>query len=116
VGAIGDGVVAAPHFFVVRPKEAGRIVPEYLAWWLRQEPARRYLYLRSGQGVRVPVVRREVLESVLVPLPDLGTQRAIVSAAELCERERVLLEQLGEARQRLTGELCLRAVSAGRNG
>jgi hypothetical protein len=64
-------VIAASYFFVARPREG--VSGAYLAWFLNQEPAHRYFARLATTGAHMPIIRREVLEDLEVPLPDLAT-------------------------------------------
>lgn len=109
LGAVAGPTLAAAHFFVLRPKE-GRVLPEYLAWYLNQESVRRYLRRNTGQGVHMPVVRREVLENIEIQIPSLEKQRAVLAAAALMNKEQELLRRLAGLRKDLTTAVCLQAI------
>ncbi|MCC6353117.1 MAG: restriction endonuclease subunit S [Verrucomicrobiae bacterium] len=99
VRALPGPAVAAPHFFILRVR--GQVLPEYLAWFLNQDAPRRQFTRLAGAGARVPVVRREVLENIEVPLPDLATQRRIVEFDALMRRQLALLNELAEKKRTL---------------
>ncbi|MBC8040087.1 MAG: restriction endonuclease subunit S, partial [Opitutaceae bacterium] len=106
INGIGAG---STEFFVLRSK--GRILPEYIYRFMRQETfrgaARKTMNSAVGQA-RVP---KEFLLSHPIPLPPLPEQRRIVARLETLEarsrRARAKLEevpaQLAQARQSLLG-------------
>jgi hypothetical protein len=86
--------IAPVSFYVLRPRE--EIEPGYLAWYLGQPGAQRELtQIRTGAGT--PLVQRSAFSELLVPLPDVATQRQIAELGELMARERLLLERLAAA-------------------
>ncbi len=100
--------LAASYFFILRPGH--RIDSDYLAWFINLESTRQMLSRYVGQGARVPVVRREVLENVEVSLPDIQTQRTIVEIIALADEEQRLLADLAHKKQLLATATCLRAA------
>ena len=104
-------IIAGAQFFVLRPNVA-RVVPEYLAWFLRSESAARHFEERR-KGTYVQIVERRDLEDLDLPLPPLEMQRKIVEAAALAIEERSLSEKIAVLRARLVaGEL----LAAARQG
>lgn len=100
--------IAAGYFFIVRPGE--QILSEYLAWFLSLEETRRRLLKEAGSGTHMPVVRRDVLENVEIPLPSLKVQQAVVELAELVREEDETLAKLKILRAKLMGRV-LRKLS-----
>lgn len=100
--------LAASYFFILRPGDA--LAPEYLAWYLNLESTKNLLRKYATQGAHMPVVRKDVLEALEVPVPDLVTQRKIVALAELAARQEELLTELAERKKALATAACLRAA------
>lgn len=103
-------VIAASYFFVARPREG--VTGDYLAWFLNQEPAQRYFARLATTGAHMPIIRREVLEDLEVPLPDLATQRKIIELADLAGKQQRLLADLAEKKKALAIAACLQAASS----
>ena len=59
--------LAGAQFFVLRP-DAGRVLPEYLAWFLRSEEAARYFEERR-KGTYVKIIQRSDLAEMEMPVP-----------------------------------------------
>lgn len=109
VGRLPDmPVVAASYFFVLRPTP--EVEGEYLSWFLNQEPAQRHFARLATTGAHMPIIRRDVLENLAVPLPDLATQRKIVELADLAREQAKLLVDLARKKQALATAACLRAA------
>jgi restriction endonuclease S subunit len=104
--------IAGAQFFVLRP-ETMRVLPEYLAWFLRTEEAAKY-FTGKRKGTYVQIIERKDLADLKMPLPPLAVQKKILAAAELAVKERNLSEQLARLRYRLTnGQLLQAAGSSG---
>lgn len=109
VGRLPDlPVLAASYFFVLRPLP--EVDGEYLSWFLGQEPARLHFARLATTGAHMPIIRRDVLESLEVPFPDLATQRKIVELADLAKEQAKLFAELAEKKQALATAACLRAA------
>ena len=50
-----------------------QLLPEYLAWWLNQEPSQRY-FEQNAEGSQVKSIRRSVLAETPLALPALRQQ------------------------------------------
>ena len=103
-----EPALVASYFFILRPCE--RIEAGYLAWYLNLESTRRLLSRYVGQGTHMPVVRREVLENLAVPVPPMTTQRGIIALAKLADEQGRLLGELAEKRRLLATGVCMRAA------
>jgi len=84
--------LAGAQFFVLRP-DIERVLPEYLAWFLRTEEAARYFEGRR-KGTYIQIIQRSDLADMEIPIPPLNVQRKIVEAANLAMEERILSERL----------------------
>ncbi len=102
-------LLAGSYFFIVRPNKS--VFPPYLSWFLNQEPARRHFVQNATTGAHMPVVRRDDLENLKVPIPSLATQRKIVEFATLANQQRKLLAELAEKKDTLATAACLRAAN-----
>ncbi|MBT3256932.1 MAG: restriction endonuclease subunit S [Deltaproteobacteria bacterium] len=105
-----DDVLAAACFFIIRIKNR-QMMPEYLHWYLNQDPVAHYLHRHSGRSVHMPVVRRAVLESIHVPTPPLKTQKMVARTVELMDEEQALLQNLAKKRRALITATCLKTIS-----
>jgi restriction endonuclease S subunit len=100
--------IVGAQFFVLRPA-AARVVPEYLAWFLRTEEAASY-FTGKRKGTYVQIIDRKDLADLKVPLPPLAVQKTVVAAAELAVQERNLSEQLANMKWKLTNGQLLQAA------
>lgn len=85
--------ICAPNLFIVRLYEQSACLPAYLAWYMNQRPAQLY-FQRSATGTNILNIRREVVEQLLIPVPSLAEQHAIVGFADAARTERNLLRGL----------------------
>ena len=102
--------IAGAQFFILRP-ETTRVLPEYLAWFLRTEEAANY-FGGKRKGTYVQIIERKDLADLEMPLPPLAVQKTVVAAAELAVKERKLSERLACMRWRLTNGQLLRAAGS----
>ena len=78
--------VASPHFFILHAIKT--VLPEYLVWFLNQEPCQRY-FQRESEGTLTKSIRRAVLEKTPVALPDIDKQKLIVRLYQtICEEQK----------------------------
>jgi hypothetical protein len=93
-----DNTIPTSQIFVLRPDQ--RLVPEYLAWYLNQRPAQRYIDEHST-GTNVSLINMEALGKMPFQAPSLETQRRVMRIYELSLRERELIESILERRRKL---------------
>ena len=103
-----DRVVVGSQFFILRVA-GGAVLPEYLAWYINQQPAQRYLNERTA-GSHVRMILRDDLLDLPVAVPTLKVQRQILELHRLQIEEQRLLVQLGQKRQQLMSRLCVEAA------
>ena len=89
-------VIAGVQFFVLRPRP-GKVHSDYLAWFLRSEPAAAHFRL-CRKGTLVQTIQRHDLTDLVMPLPSLEVQRKIVALADLSLEEHRLSERLADLR------------------
>jgi restriction endonuclease S subunit len=99
--------LAGVQFFILRP-DVGRVLPEYLAWFLRTEEAARYFEGRR-KGTYVKIIQRSDLAEMEMPLPPMNVQQKIVEAANLAVEERSLSERLTVRKWEFTKGMLLKA-------
>lgn len=97
--------LAASCFFILRPKPA--ILPGYLAWYLNHESTRALLTRLATTGAHMPIIRRDVLEALEIPLPPLIAQKAIAALGSLRLQEQALLTDLARKQQELISSVCM---------
>jgi len=100
--------LAGAQFFVLRP-DIGRVLPEYLAWFLRTEEAARYFEGRR-KGTYIQIIQRSDLAEMEMPVPPLKVQQKIVEAASLAVEERILSNRLAILKWKLTKGLLSKAA------
>ena len=71
------------------------LLPEFLAWYLRQKSAQAF-FEGNAQGSATRMVGIDVLENLPIPIVPLEKQQKIVALVGLLERERQLRQRLGE--------------------
>lgn len=109
-----DNTVAASHFFWIRPKSPN-LSPEFLAWYLNQPPTQEAL-ARFRKASSIPLLSREGVESLPIPIPPLEVQEKIAATGALIKKESEILEQLAELRSQLVYAQLMSKVSSYQNG
>jgi restriction endonuclease S subunit len=97
--------IVGPQFFIVRADEQ-RVLPEYVAWFLRSPEAATYFESRR-KGTYVQIIQRSDLADLEIPLPPRATQQQIVQVAALALTERELTERLIQLKWRYANEQLL---------
>jgi hypothetical protein len=108
VTAPPENAIAAYHFYIVRPY-GDRLQPEYLAWYINQPPARAYLGERL-HGSHMKMVPKSAFEELVIEIPPLQVQKAVVELEQLRQREEYLLGRLVRTRGKMLTGLCLGLV------
>jgi restriction endonuclease S subunit len=103
-----DRVVVGSQFFILRIADEA-VLPEFLAWYINQQPAQRYLNERTS-GSHVRMILRDDLLDLPVAVPPLTVQRQILALRRLQVQEQSLLNQLRQRRQELLSALCIEAA------
>jgi hypothetical protein len=99
--------IAGSQFYVVRPNE--NIDSEYLAWYINQESAQRYLEEKSV-GSNVKIISKEAISALQIVLPDLQTQRKIARVHSLNMQQKMLSEKIAEKRYVMTERSMIRSL------
>ena len=105
ISGLPTPTLAASYFFILRPKPA--ILSGYLAWFLNHESTRALLTRLATTGAHMPIIRRDVLEALEIPLPPLTTQKAIAALDSLRLQEQALLTDLARKQQELISSVCM---------
>lgn len=84
--------VCSQYFYLLRIKSE-RLLPEFVAWQINQQPAQTYL-VKSAEGSAQVSVRRSMLEDLSIVIPPLNQQRIIVELAKSASHEREIFEAL----------------------
>lgn len=103
-----QNTVAVSHFFVIKIKNK-TTMPEYLAWYINQTPAREYLHNIARRGTHMPLVTLSAFKGLTLEMPDMTTQHRIVELSRLMEKEKKLTSALEEKRSLFINTLCLNA-------
>lgn len=86
--------VASPHLFILRLK-GSNVLPEYLVWFLNQEPCLKY-FQKESTGSTTKSLRRSALENTSVAVPALEKQEVIIRMQRSLRKEQALAESLIE--------------------
>lgn len=111
IASVPEKTIASATFYVLRAHTL--IDPAYLAWCLNQQSAQAQIaQIRTGAGT--PIVQRNELGEVSIPVPAMEEQRRIAELAALQAEELGLCKKLlsaTENRQRLLGQKIMAELS-----
>ena len=105
--------IAAGHFFILK-FDTAKILPEYLAWYINQPPAQKFLKSMAKRGSHMPIIGKSEFEQLKVDIPPLQVQEKIVKLSKLLQREDELLEKIKEKRGQIVQSICLKAALEGK--
>ena len=102
-----ENTIATSQFFVLRPDE--RVSPEFLAWYINQRPAQRYIEEYST-GTSASLINLEAMKRLPVEAPPAETQGLITKIHQLSLREKELMEAIQNKRRALIEMTLLKAI------
>ena len=103
-----DHILATNSFYIIRVDQA-IVLPEYLAWWFNQTPAKKYIQLnRSGSSL--PFLSVSAISRFEILIPDIETQRKIGELELLRKREADLFGLYLSKKSTLIQSICLNAI------
>lgn len=71
-----------------------KVLPEYLAWWINQQPTQKYLRDKTDAETAVdPFTKRDTLMGLPVVLPSLKDQAAIMNEQRQLKTEMAVLQE-----------------------
>lgn len=100
-----DKAVASTSFFVIRVKDE-TLSPEYLCWFLSL-PATESHFRVLQTGSTIPLIRKNVVEEIEIPVPDRHTQTLIVNISRLAQKEKSLQEAITRRKQLILQQLLM---------
>ena len=93
--------VCTPNFYHIRLTQgAFNLMPEFLAWQINHSDAQRYFAMCS-QGSVAPSITKSQLGSLPIVVPSIEQQKLMVKLDNAAIREKKLLNQLIDNRQRM---------------
>jgi restriction endonuclease S subunit len=102
-----ENTIATSQFFVLRPDE--RLSPEFLAWYINQRPAQRYIEEYST-GTSASLINLVAMKSLPVETPPIETQARVTKINQLSLREKELMEAIQSKRRALIEMTLLKAI------
>jgi len=106
-----ENTVAGPNFLLIRHKSE-KIMPAYLAWYINQQPAQKFLQ-ESAKGSYIPSISKAALSEMRIPVPPQEVQRKIVRLQALAQDEMRIRMQILLKRQQMIDALLLKKIRQG---
>jgi len=101
--------IASTTLYIIRLTSKD-ILPDYLCWYLNQ-PSVMALMKAQQVGTGTPLIHKQVVENIEIPVPGIDTQRQIVELAKLQTREKELYQALAEKREQLINQLIMNKLN-----
>lgn len=108
---IGTTIPTA-HYFIIKLKKP-LVLPEYLAWFINQKPARKYLEMTSEGTHTVRIVKKKVLEDMEIAVPSLDIQKKIIGLYRLSLKEEEIMKKLLHKRKQFIEKALLKVLENG---
>jgi len=104
--------VASTSFFVIRliGDFQDKVLPEYLTWYLNNASSQNYLKSQAV-GSSIVSISKSVLDELELSIPDLVTQKAILSITHLRNAERKLKQQIEMLREKQIQQCLWQAIN-----
>ncbi len=91
--------VASAVFYVIKV-DPSKASPNYVAWYINQNPVQ-YYFQTNAMGTYSLNINRETVENIPIQLPALKIQENIAKVAQLAHQEQYIYTQLKEKRNQL---------------
>ncbi len=98
LGAVPPHTLCLPHFYVVRVEDE-RILPEFVAWQVNQQPIQTHFVRKRGTAA-VGTLTKQVLASTRITIPPMEIQGKVIALAKAAQRERQAMQALIHNRER----------------
>lgn len=102
--------IATSQFFILRVKQKDALLPEYLSWYINQSKAQRFLTQISA-GTNIKQIQRKGLGELPVIVPAMAIQKTIMQLACLCQKEKLLVQEIQSKRQKLAETVMMKKIS-----
>lgn len=103
-----QNTIAVSQFFIIRTKET-ELLPGYLVWYLGQSEANAHFKANTLVST-VPLINKKSLLNIRVPLPSLSKQKSIAEIFKLKEKERNLIEQIIQKKEKVINGILLKSI------
>ena len=102
-----ENTIATSQFFVIRPHS--EVSSEYLAWYINQRPAQRYIEEHST-GTSASMINLVAMKSLPVETPPIEVQARVTKIHQLSLREKELMEEIQNRRRALIEMTLLKSI------
>ena len=104
-----NNVILSAPFQRIRLRDASKILPEYLLWYINSKDAQTY-FSANKTGTSVSMISTAVLADLPVVVPALEIQKKIIEINILSEKEIELQEELIRKKRLLTETVLLKTL------
>ena len=101
--------IASTTLYSIR-LQTENISPEYLCWYFNHPQI--VAKIKSEQvGTGTPLIRKQIIENIEVPVPNKATQKQIVELSKLQKREEELVHLINYKRNQITNQLIMNKLN-----
>lgn len=104
-----NNVILSAPFQRIRLRDASKILPEYLLWYINSKDAQTY-FSANKTGTSVSMISTAVLADLPVAVPSVEIQKKIVEINSLFEKEIDLQKELTRKKRLLTETVLLKTL------
>ncbi len=100
-----ENTLASHHFFIIS-LTSEEVIPEYVCWYLNQQPAQSY-FRKNAMGSRVPIINKRTLSEIDIPIIDMNSQAKIVKIYNNFMKEKGLTKNLLQLKEKTMSQMLL---------
>lgn len=100
--------VASTSFFVIHVHDS-KILPEYFAWFMNS-PKTQLLLKSAALGSSIASISKAVLEKLEISVPDIQTQRIILSIISLRNQEKQIRQKIESLQEIIIQQKIINAI------
>jgi type I restriction enzyme S subunit len=99
-----EGSVPSGQFYRIRIKQPNYVLPKYVFHFINSEKVKNRIRLMA-RGSGIPMLPKDEIENLRIPIPCIEKQIKIVQLCELAEREMELCKSIIEKRIKLVSSM-----------
>ena len=101
--------VASSMFLVIKNIQADRVLPEFLEWFLNL-PQTQVYFQNGAKGTGLPSIGKTVLEDLMVPLPTIEKQKAVLQIENLRIQEKAVQLKIQNLQEKLINHYLISSI------
>ena len=94
-----NGCIFSGQFYRIRIKKA-KVLPEYVYYYINSEATKKRIKMMA-RGSGIPMLPKDEIENLDIPIPNLETQRKVACLCRKAERENQIFCEIAEQRAKM---------------